>query len=368
MTFYRLESLAPLMFGAGRPFSTDSGSLQMKARPLPTPATVSGAVRSWVAREAGWFDEDRTTDLQKASAVGPFLWDGELLLPRPMDAELYDRRGKAVVVARRPREVEGCYLPDGLSPTLEPDDLELAPTKARLKPWWAWSTLLAWLDSGREMSGDQVRGSDGPASEARTHVGLDPERRAHRKGSLFSTEGSCFGRDAAGSALELVFGADLPPEFGALPKFPTLGGDRRPGIARVLELAPNADPRVCPAPLLAKLRGARRFRTVLATPGLFAEGWRPPGPFGARLVGACVDRPEPLNRWRRTIGNLEEGTPKEQRWMAPAGSVYFWEAESPLTDDQIRSLWFASAADTQLDGEPAARFGFGIALIGTWES
>jgi CRISPR-associated protein Cmr3 len=124
------------------------------------------------------------------------------------------------------------------------------------------------------------------------------------------------------------------------------------------------------------LRGAKRIRLVLATPAVFAKGWRPawlsdgslqgapPGNTHVqlRLVGAASGRWRAVSGW--SLQPLEETGrpgPKPIRRMVPAGSVYFFEVASG-DPASLADQWLAPVSDDPQE----QRDGFGLALWGTW--
>ena len=110
---------------------------------------------------------------------------------------------------------------------------------------------------------------------------------------------------------------------------------------------------------------------VLATPALFDEGWkpgwarggRPPGldardDISLQLVSACVPRWRPVSGWNFEAG---KNCAKAVRRLAPAGSVYFFEARGAAS--ALARLWLKPVSD----GDQDRRDGFGLALWGVWE-
>jgi CRISPR-associated protein Cmr3 len=114
----------------------------------------------------------------------------------------------------------------------------------------------------------------------------------------------------------------LLPENGLL----RFGGDGRG--AALQAVSPK---NLLPAPDWRRIEQDRRFRLVLATPGLFADGWRLPGldadnrwrgPDGctARMVAAAVNRADTVSGW-----DLAKWQPKPAQRIAPVGSVYWFD-------------------------------------------
>ena len=89
-------------------------------------------------------------------------------------------------------------------------------------------------------------------------------------------------------------------------------------------------------------------------------GWRstlrPPETKGLELtlVAAAVPRFQPISGWDLRKDRQHRG-PKPTRFLAPAGSAYFFRCQGDATQ-----LWLKSICDSEQD----RRDGFGIVLIG----
>jgi CRISPR-associated protein Cmr3 len=141
-----------------------------------------------------------------------------------------------------------------------------------------------------------------------------------------------------------------------LPSLGLIGGE-----GRITAMNERTAPPLPPCP--EKVKNARRVRLILATPGFFSGGWRPgwltaqggspPGFPNVRLklIAAAVPRSVPISGW-----DYAKREPKPSRLLAPAGSVYFCEAEGDAS-----CLWLKSIC-----GDQAARDGFGIVALGVW--
>jgi len=157
-----------------------------------------------------------------------------------------------------------------------------------------------------------------------------------------------------------------PDDLGASTLF--LGGEQRQVriTCRHLEskLVPE-DPLV-----LAIIQERKRFLLYLATSAIFNQGWYRqlwPFPEGALLVGAAVSKPGRLSGWERGGGHAPGhagGRPRPFYRLAPAGSVYFFEAPE-WRPEQFSSMYRQFHCGESLSEKyPAA--GLGIALIGAW--
>lgn len=183
--------------------------------------------------------------------------------------------------------------------------------------WLTAAGQRAWLAGEPILPTHLLRASTLWKTDARLGIALEPGKRRAADGQLYTTEAIALERDIGFAAA--IAGADglLPPD-GLL----RLGGD---GHAAALSEAPCA----WPQPDYAELAAAGRFRLALASPGLFADGWRPavdgagrfrfPGG-SARLAAASVPRLETVSGW-----DLARNAPKPALRAAPSGSVYWFD-------------------------------------------
>lgn len=168
-------------------------------------------------------------------------------------------------------------------------------------------------------------------TDPRVGIALEAASGTAGSGMLYTAETVALARHTG--FLAGIAGADgLVPESGLL----RLGGDGHGATlsASLLQL---------PQPDWDHIADERRFRIVLATPGLFAAGWRLPGldsdnrwhgPGGitARLTSACVQRAEVVSGW-----DLARRGPKPAQQIAPVGAVYFLD-ELDGSAEVLRSL------------------------------
>ena len=252
------------------------------------------------------------------------------------------------------------------APLLRADD----PAKPQGNLWLNAAGLGAYLNGEQLGKEHLLRGGELWQFDHRLGIALNGAQRTVAKGMLYTAQtvalnrrdGSNRGRDAG--FLIGVDGADgLLPKDGLL----RFGGDGRG--AALQEVSPK---NLLPAPDGRRIEQERRFRLVLATPGLFADGWRLPGfdadnrwqgPDGctARLVAAAVHRADTVSGW-----DLARWQPKSAQRIAPVGSVYWFDdfqgkAEA-LGKLAAEGFW---AMDDYPDPSRRAE-GFNNALIAAW--
>ncbi len=340
-----IEPLAPWVFRSGRPFGQGGDAATL---PFPWPSTLAGALRTAYgdARGLDFADAEVQETLRAMAMQGPLVVGAQgPLFPKPADA-LYLEEAVIPLIPGGLKEGEWTDLPKGLAPIFPAQEVREKPAGG--PGWWGWQPFIRWL------RGEGVKrkglGWDGPVSEPRTHVRIDPDTQAADEGLLFRTRGWAF------------------KEHRLLVRFPKaiqgplrVGGDGRLGHIHPAEesLWPS-----CPQDLAQALATARRVRMVLVTPALFKGGWRPgwldqtyrgtpPSASGAvlRLKAACIPRWEAHSGW-----DLAQDKPRATRRLVPAGAVYWFEVE----EGRLGEGWLAPVSDAD------SKDGFGLAAWGLW--
>lgn len=260
----------------------------------------------------------------------------ELLIAPPADLVIGESDGKVSSV----RSLQPTVLASGLQASSNLPLLPVLAEEQRSKPAGGyWLTQAGWeqyLKGEKPASDDLLKASQIWAIDHRVGVGLDAHTRRAADGKLFSVQAVSMVQCQHASAgfdvgfVAAVSGASLPNN-GML----RLGGDGRAAALHPCDAhLPTADH--------AAIAAARRCRIVLATPGVFADGWRLPGVDAqgrfalggvrGRLVCAAVPRFETVSGW-----DLARHQPKPARRVAPAGSVY-WLDELDATPEALRKL------------------------------
>lgn len=378
-TYYEIASLEPLVFGDGRPFGNEPGSTRVRGTTLPNPSTLAGALRTAYARAHGMaFNDDSIAKLLAMDSRGPVLAvDGSPAFARPANSQTLKKTGVEgpILVPMMPSEGLGCNLPDGIRPLALPPKV-IAGLDANGEPLYELSKesaytylkledMAAWLTGSVPEDGWQPAKVEVPAMERRVHVGIDFESKTSKQGMLFETEGACLdvkllerGRRKTEYRLLAAFGGEMGD--GPL----TLGGERRMAFCR--QSGPEAF--ACPAAVAEALRQKpKRVCLVLATPAVFRGGWKPGWAEGGavpgverlklKLVSAACDRRGWVSGW-----DLKANAPKAVRWLAPAGSVYFFEVVEG-DPGVLADAWLQPVSDHEQD----RRDGFGLALWGIWK-
>jgi CRISPR-associated protein Cmr3 len=373
-----VRGIDSLLFGDGRPFHQEEGAQTARTQTLPPPGTLAGFLRTqWGEAQEGWqWNAETITRAKQVACAGPLLLrDQTLLFPLPSDAVIYcdkERTPRIMPLAPfSPEESEGVDLPEGLLPLEVTEDVKPEPGYHFCPGAW----LMEWLvaPSAHLNPPEKI---EGPPREERIHVGMDATTGCSKDAMLYSVQYVGFTQRVAakGEASEPRRNHqwELLAKVKSDPAFPrrrtgTFGGERR---LAALECVSDSLWQTCPNELQATLNKACCLRLVLATPALFSGGWKPgwldeqfvgapPGIGGTRLklIGAAVRRREAVSGW-----DYETCKPKAVRWLAPAGSVYFFEVVKGDALALAEATWLQSVSDEEQD----QRDGYGLALWGTW--
>lgn len=374
----------PIVARDGRPF--DAGG---KMRPVswPLPSAVAGSFRTLLGKLKDPSFAGDLPDRLKQVGVHGFLPCGPagLYFPKPEDCVARPaQHGESpeLLPARplSPGEGQGCDLPAGnlapvvLDPSRFPGEFKPAP----LPVWWPSQAMARWL------TGEPVKIDDNflanPEIDERIHLEVRPDTGAAREGNIFSTAALALaGLSRHGSRKNVPvtypIRVSAPQDLASLLPETTL---QHPlgGEGRVAAWTRRGDASLwkCPQEVAAALSsGSKGIRLVLATPGLFSDGWkpgwlepvadhwegRPPGAEGVRLrlVGASIPRWRAVSGWSlaKPIG------PKPVRRMVQAGAVYFLQVVSG-DPGLLADRWLEPVSDGANDRDD----GFGLALWGTW--
>jgi CRISPR-associated protein Cmr3 len=343
MTEYRFIEPLDVLYLRGNKLFDGAGAHGAALMP-PWPSLAAGALRSRMLADGG-------VDLA-AFAGGEPLADPRLapVLGTPDQPGAF--RITVFTLARRVGDaVDPCFplpadvvvtaqaLNDAsyLQPTPVPAVLRSSAAFARLpvlratkpgKPigglWLNGAGWQAYLNGERLTPDHLLRASDLWQTDPRLGIALEGGRGTAQTGMLYTAETVALRRNAG--LFVGVTGADgLLLQEGLL----RFGGDGRGAAVAVCSARP-------PEPEGSRIARERRFRLILATPGLFEHGWRLPGldvndlwqgPDGctARLVAASVNRAEVISGWDLAQWSHGKGGPKTALRAAPTGSVYWFE-------------------------------------------
>ena len=267
---------------------------------LGTPAEPGSFAINWIS-------------LAQASSAAKI----DAVMPLPADLVAFDD-DKAPLVTLNP-----AALPPGSAATNELPLTALLRLAKQIKPetgrWLDGAGLIAHLAG--ELPASTLKSNGLYRRETRLGIALDAGSRTAQDGALYTTEAIAF-NTSTGFLVGIEGDGGQLPDSGRL----RLGGDGKGAIYTRCDYAPPAAP--------PSIAADRRFRLILATPGIFTGGWLPDGVngqgerdfrlqgkgFSARLTCAAVPRFDTISGW-----DLALQRPKTAQRVAPAGSVYWFD-------------------------------------------
>lgn len=375
---YEIAGIDALMFRDGRPFSNEGSSLIARSLPAPLPGTVAGFLRTQLGERLGWdWNRDASVKAMEVPVLSPiFRRNGVTVIPKPADAMMLPvtrekAQGKAArAVPLRPiANPRGwCDTPMGIAPCGLSEDFEGKPEKGfRL---WEWDKVTEWLMNPDSHVFRSMTDIEGLPREERTHTAIQPDSGIAMEGMLYTTEFVHFEEHQwkeNAKHVEWSFLAKVGNGDADLDGAGFIGGERR--IATVKRVSDESFP-ACPEDLKSKLYSSACIRMVLATPAIFRDGWKPgwlnenlegTPPFAQslklRLITAIVERRTAVSGW-----DFVAHGPKPVRWLAPEGSVYFFEIVSGEGSELTNQGWLSPVSDMEQD----RRDGYGLALWGVY--
>ncbi len=343
-----IEPVDSLFFRDARPFEPTSHAVSG----LPMPQTLAGAVRSVLlerhgvdfvrlgehTRSGASFAEALAEFGPAAASVaavqirGPwFTLNGEVLLPAPASLQRGKDSGKLVRLDPLKSPPPGWRPPaPGMLPLWRygQETVEAAGGFLRL------SDLARFLEGGWPKADALIPAKDVYESEDRTGIGVDPLRNAAQEGRIYAVRMLVL-KPKAGLYAELSGPANTLAPLAAEPVLMKFGGEGRHVVVR-------SEQRGFDWPHLPPVSGKGRL-VLLTTPACF-NGWKPPV---LNPIAAAVGNGQPVSGW-----DLAKGGPKPNRFMVPAGSVYF--------------LPPAAHVPAQLVTDEDAKLGWGCFVEGNW--
>lgn len=347
-----LEPLDTLFFRDGRPFEPG-----MPAQGgLPVPQTIAGALRTWLLRREGADFGALAAAIKKGDSFveatarqganmealgrlefrGPwFVKNGERLVPIPTTIEI-DKDDDNAIYRLDPLEhgLPG-WKPrtNGLLPLWRRSRASAKSASGYLSP----GGLQHFLEGVVPKRGEIIRDEELFVYEPRTGIGLNAQTGTVREGMIYSVRmlrlqsGVTLSVDIVGNSEDMAI---CPDDEDILP----IGGEARRAVVR-------RSTSLCKWPSVTPEQDGKRL-ILFTTPALF-NGWKPPG---LSPVAAAVPSNVPVSGW-----DLARGGPKPNRFAVPAGSVYFLNETSNLSNgDQSLCI-----------GEDAA-LGWGAYVGGIW--
>jgi CRISPR-associated protein Cmr3 len=365
MKTYSLAPVDAWFFRDGRPYNEKEANQADVVSVFPPPArTLSGALRAALARANGWTGRGSwpqplnrafgsgPEELGGLQFTGPFLiLNDEALwpLPRHVLGSVGGGENWEPRALLRPAEAPtACDAGDIRLPEIvatkgtRPDGLKNAETA-----WITAKGLGALLAGELPEVRSIVQVKKLWAHEARVGLHRDEKTLVTGEGALYSPS---YVRLRRGVALGVGV-AGVPEGMAHVPDIFPLGGESR--LACCEAWNHDAIPSPPSREKFAAEEGRVAFIVVMLTPGRFENGaLKLPLP-GAKIISACVGKPQFIGGWDSL---KREPLPLEP--FAPAGAVWFCAATREDFDDIYRCHGRQMGAHTA--------HGFGQIAIGLW--
>lgn len=373
MNAYLIESLAPLVFRAGKPFGSQASAQELT---FPLPSTGAGLVRYLALSQGKVADSYKDSDYQKLlqlQCYGVYLakFDDDkkptIFVPKPANVLCLEINGNKELIRLAPKAFDdecGSDLPKGLLPIQPQFDNE----KSKGKPkndihYWQLDDVIKW-QKGEKLDYDTIaeNGLKSIPIDIRTHNALDDESLAVSDSDLFQTASFDMSYQKNGNDFDdKRLGFVILSEQTLDDDVATLGGERRLSYFKKLPQNP-----VLTHATAQDINRAGGFCLTFLTPAIFERGYLPSWiddesktgklPSGAtvKLTAVAVERWQAVSGW-----DSRDWKPKATRRAVPVGSVYWFDVSGQtLSDDDVAFL-SQPLADNAYDKAD----GFGMALL-----
>jgi CRISPR-associated protein Cmr3 len=354
------------------------GGVHGHAQMPPWPSLFAGAIASRALADAGritniTYHPDRAETILGEVLGSDFSLTGlglvrgdEALFPLPADLLAFRARNEYRMCRVEPRGLADAISGISTSGTLP--RLPVLDDPSREKPesglWITVEGLAQHLAGEAPRTTTLVPTKSLWKTDPRLGIALDAASRTAAESRLYTSDAVAL---CEGVRFLAGFDGRNVPREGLV----RLGGD-----GRGAHIAPVTD---ALAKRLSELGRPQPdwmgFRMCLATPGIFPDGWLPPGVdsatrrlqvqgLTAELVSAAIPRHEIISGW-----DMANHVPKPARKVAPAGSVYWFRVlegdTAALASVRQEGLW-PLMAEHQRD--PARwREGFNRVWFGAWK-
>jgi len=369
MSFYSIRPVDIVFFRGNKLFG-GAGDHSESMMP-PWPSVFSGALRSLMISgdDKLWSmahrkDEGIAQQLNNLLRVTfiALKKDGKVFFQPPRDMIFFDNKDGNI------QKIEFLSIQDkrdGNSYNKLPKVLTLAGKDKPANHYWISAAGLKKYLKGENPSKDDIQDAGGLwKSDYRLGIALDSEKWSAKEHAIYTSDAVVLDRNA-----EFMVGTDRDAATGMI----RLGGDGRAAKVDTVEF----EPPWMGTDVLDKIVKTGRFKVILATPGIFPNGWLMPGVddkyelhfqgLTARLVAAKVDRYTIISGW-----DMLRRQPKPAQRAVPAGCVYYFETTAGK--DALRELaksllqgglWALMNKMKPLDQARRAE-GFNNVFIGVW--
>ena len=343
-----LEPVDSLFFRDARPFEAATHA----SSGLPVPQTLAGAVRTLLLErhgvDFGRLGEQMKNGVSFAEALAEFGPDAAGVADLKVRGPWFTLCDEVLVPAPaslRQSKKDECL---GRFDPLETPPLGWRPQTPGMLPLWRHgreaveaadgflkpSGLRRFLEGGTPESDELVPHNKIYGFDNRTGIGVDPSRNTAAEGFIYAVSLLTL-KPNTGLYTEMSGPAAALTPLEAEPVLMKFGGEGRRVVIRAAE-------RGADWPSVQSEAGKGRM-VLLTTPAWF-NGWKPPG---IEPLAAAVGGYQTVSGW-----DLAKGGPKPNRFMVPAGSVYFLPPGTQIPDELVNN--------------EDATLGWGCFLKGNW--
>ena len=343
-----LEPVDSLFFRDARPFEASTRA----SSGLPVPQTLVGAVRTLLLerhrvdfgrlgeriRNGASFAEALAEFGPAAAGVadlkvhGPwFTLYGEVLVPAPASLR-QDKKNEYLVRLDPLKTPLSGWRPQisGMLPLWRHGRETVDVADGFLKP----SGLRRFLEGDAPEADELVLPNKVYGFDDRTGIGVDPSRNTAAEGFIYAVSLLTL-KPGAGLYAEVSGQAAALAPLATEPVLMKFGGESRYVVIRAAKRGVDW-PSVSPE--------SNKGRLVLLTTPAWFNGWKPPG---IEPIAAAVGNGQAVSGW-----DLAKRGPKLNRFMVPAGSVYFFASGTQIPDELVNN--------------EDATLGWGCFLEGNW--
>lgn len=396
MNAYLIESLAPLVFRAGKPFGSQASAQDAI---FPLPSTGAGLIRYLAVAQKNkervfsenWKDVNHQ-NLLKLQCYGVYLAqfsddkNPTIFVPKPANSLCLEDEGKTKLVRLAPKSFDedcGSDLPNGLL-YIRTVNEKGEPIEVKGKPkdtvhYWRLEDVIKW-QNGEKLEYDTIakNGLKSIPTEIRTHNSIDSETRSVKDGDLFQTASFDLGYLRKKSEnpeinpfdyfdnqrLGFVVFSDEPLKND----WATLGGERRLSYLKKLD-----NQTLLSKPTIDEINQKGGFSLTFISPAIFAQGYLPSwidkntlmgilpnSQTKVRLKAVAVERYQAVSGW-----DSVKWQPKATRKAVSAGAVYWFElVDGSMLDKKGLEFLTQPLSDNAYDKAD----GFGMALVSAWQA
>lgn len=380
MNAYLIESLAPLVFRAGKPFSSQASAQDAI---FPLPSTGAGLIRYLALSQGKVAESYKDSDYQKLlqlQCYGVYLVKfaddktPSIFVPKPANALcVEDDKDEKQLFRLAPKAFDeecGSDLPNGLLYIRAVDDKgEVIEVKGKPKndiKYWRLDDVIQW-QNGENLTHKTIseNGLSNIPTEIRTHNALDDESFSVSDSNLFQTASFDLGYHKNQTGFDNHrLGFVIFSEQKLDNDLATLGGERRLSYFKYLKeysLLPKL-------PDLNTINQAGGFCLTFLTPAIFAQGYLPSWIDKDTLTGVLPKsqakvrlKAVAVERWQAVSGwDSVDWKPKATRKAVSAGAVYWFElVDGSILDEQGLKFLNEPLSDNEFDKAD----GFGMAIV-----